>query len=184
MGPVIVRPNLAASLIALLACASAAAAQPAPPAVEVRFAPGLGGLGGVFGDDDPESSATLGLSVGVQVRRGPANRLGLSFEAAFEPTGLGNPHFDETLRTVYALVGPEIGSRLYVRPAGGLAMQFWSGAFAASGMSAAIAAGVAVGYRRGSAPFRAGVEAVARASGSPGAASWFFGVQVPMSWGR
>jgi hypothetical protein len=157
-------------------------AQETARAAEVRFSPGIGAAGGIFGDDSPRSVSGVGASVGIQVRARPARRTGASFELAFEPFGIGNPHFDETLRTIYLLGGAEIGRRWYVRPAGGLGLQLWSGQFAESGLTPALAMSVAVGRRLDGDAVDFGVEAAARTSFSHGALSWTLGLQVPIGW--
>jgi hypothetical protein len=170
-------------IVAYVACGAVPArAQETAPAAAVRFAPGFGAAGGIFGDDDPRSVSGVGASVGLQVRARPDRRTGASLEIAFEPFGIGNPHFDETLRTIYVLAGAEIGRHWYVRPAGGIGFQLWSGLFAESGISTALAMSVAVGRRLERDRVDVGIEAVGRTSFSLGALSWTLGVQVPMSW--
>lgn len=176
------RTILTAAAIALVVSGTLQAQQ-ATGGVDVRIAPGFVRQGGIFGDDDPKSSSRFGVSIGAQVRGQSSRRTGLSLEAVFQPTGLRNPHFDETLRTLYLLVGPEIGRRTYVRPAGGVALQIWSGTMTESGMNLALAFGVAVGHRlHVGSRYQLGPELIARGSFSPGAGSWMMGVQVPVSW--
>jgi hypothetical protein len=169
-----------AAVIAALP-ATAAAQQPESDRVELRFAPGLVQQYGVFGDDDPRGTSAIGPTLGFQLRRHPAHRTGFSFEATLQPTGIDNPHFDETLRSIYVQAGAEIGRRMYVRPSAGVAFQFWSGAFAAD-PSIALAFGVAIGYRRPPGE-RASFwpELVARVSGGPGIGHAMVGVQVPIA---
>jgi len=163
--------------------AAAQTQQPPPTGADVRVAVGIGQQGGVFGDDDPESSLGVGLSLAVQVRGQTARRTGASLEVAFHPIGIRNPHFDETLRTVFLLAGAEIGRTFYVRPAFGIGLQLWSGTRAESGGGFALGAGIAVGRKRvGSA--RTGLEVMARCAGSPGAIGWMIGVQVPIGLRR
>jgi hypothetical protein len=152
--------------------------------VELRFVPGLVRQGGIFGDDDPLSTAATGFTLGFQARRRPARTAGLTLEVTLQPIALKNPHFDERLRSIFAEAGVEIGTRVYVRPAGGVALQMWSGADAAD-PGFAVAMSVAVGYRS-----HAGTrmtwapELVARAAASFGALHWMLGVQVPIGWQR
>lgn len=174
---------LALGLVFLVSSAALAQAAP-PPGAERRFVPGIVRQGGTFGDDHPLSSATTGITLGFQARRHPESRAGLTFEATLQPTAVQNPHFDERLRSIFAEVGFEIGRRIYVRPAGGVALQMWSGADAAD-PGFALVMSVAAGYRR-----HAGTrmtwapEFVARSSASFGAWHWMLGVQVPIGWQR
>jgi hypothetical protein len=147
-----------------------------------RLVPGAGGLGGVFGDDNPRGVSGVGISIGLQVRGRPSQRTGPSFELAFEPIGVGNPHFDETLRTIYLMAGAEIGRRWYVRPAGGFALQLWSGSRAETGLNPALAMSVAVGRHLERGGVTVAIEGVGRTSFSPGALSWTLGMQVPIAW--
>jgi hypothetical protein len=156
-------------------------AQQAPSNADVRIAPGIVRQGGIFGDDDPESTAGYGFVIGAQMRGQMHRRTGFSFEATLQPVGIRNPHFDETLHTIYFLIGPEIGRRTYVRPVGGMALQAWSGSLAESGLNLALAFGLAVGHRKPAQGRDVGVEGIARASCSPGACSFMLGVQVPVS---
>jgi hypothetical protein len=167
-------------MLLALAFAGPASAQEQPRTggAETRFAAGLVWQHGVFGDDDPESQSGLGAIVAVQVRRRTAGRTGASLEFAFQPVGLQNPHFDETLHTFYILAGPEIGRRFYVRPAGGVAIQAWSGSMTESGLNFALAVGVAVGRRVTSSDLGFNPEFVVRCSASPGAASAMIGMQI------
>ena len=167
-----------------LALATAAQAQDrAPGTVDVRFVPGIVGQGGIFGDDSPQTAATTaGLTLGLQVRTANTKRTGFSLDLTFQPVAVQNPHFDESLRSLYVLAGAEIGRRTYVRPAAGVALQMFSGAFAAS-PSLGLALGVGVGHRRPVGDrMDVGVEFSAASSGSPGAAHWMMGVQVPIGW--
>jgi hypothetical protein len=172
----------AGTMLLALAFAGPASAQEQPRSggAEIRFAAGLVWQQGVFGDDDPESHSGLGAILGAQVRRRTARRTGASLEVAFQPVGLPNPHFDETLHTFYVLAGPEIGRRFYVRPVAGVALQAWSGSRAESGLNFALAVGVAVGRRTG----KFAPEFVFRASASPGAASAMIGVQIAIGSGK
>jgi hypothetical protein len=168
-----------AALAALVLAAPALAQDPATTGgAETRFAGGLVWQQGVFGDDDPESRSSMGAIVGLQIRRRSAGAVGASFELAVQPIGLRNPHFDESLHTVYALAGPEIGRRIYVRPTGGVALQMWSGSAAESGLGFALAAGIAVGRRTQTGSRWLNPEFVVRCSASPGAAALMVGVQA------
>lgn len=174
-----------AVLITGMTASAAAAQQPENDRTELRVAPGVFRQGGIFGDDSPRrADGTFGATVGLQVRRHPARRSGFSFEATLQPMGVRNPHFDETLRSVYVQAGLEIGRRFYVRPSGGVAVRFWSGAFAAD-PSIGLALGLAIGYRRPPTE-RVSVwpELVLRSSAEPGAGHWMIGVQVPVAWSR
>ncbi len=179
MGP----SNIAAGTVLLIALAVPARAQETPPVggAEIRFAAGIVWQGGIFGDDDPESGSGPGAILGLQLRRRTTGLVGASLEFALQPIGLPNPHFDETLRTFYVMAGPEIGRRFYVRPAAGIALQMWSGAMAESGLGAALAAGIAVGWRRDMRRRGFSPEFVVRCSAAPGAASTMVGVQVAIS---
>jgi hypothetical protein len=171
------------TLVTLAWPVAASAQEPPAGTTDVRFAPGIVRHGGVFGDDSPEwASPTLALTVGIQVRTRAARRTGFSFEATLDPVGVRNPHFDETLHSLYLLAGAEIGRRTYVRPGAGIAFQMFSGAFAA-GPSAGLAFGVAVGRKQAIGErMHVSPEFVARASASPGAGHWMIGVQVPIGW--
>jgi hypothetical protein len=159
---------------------AAAGQQAAGP--DVRLGLGLVRQGGLFGDDDPESTSGMGLAAGVQIRGQTTRRTGLAFEVVLQPVGIRNPHFDETLHTVSLLVGPEVGRRTYVRSAAGVAIQAWSGARAESGFDLAMAMGLAIG-RRQVIGRRVGLEGVARTSFSHGAFAWMLGIQVPIRVG-
>jgi hypothetical protein len=169
---------LIAGLAAAIALSSSAAAQEPEGGAEARFAVGVVSQRGVFGDDDPKAASTLGGSLSAQVRRRTTGRTGFSFETVWQPVGIPNPHFDETLNTVYFLIGPEIGRRTYVRPVGGVALQAWSGSQTESGLNFALAAGVAVGHRVAARRVWLNPEIVVRCSASPGAASTMLGVQM------
>lgn len=166
------------------------------PAVaqDVRIAPGLVWHGAIFGDDDPKSAGSVRPTVSL-VARGQLRRfVGLSFEALLEPLGVSNPHFDERLRSLHAMVGAEIGGRYTVRPAAGVALQLWSGSRAESGATLAPAIAIAIGHRHPPSGYRANStasaatlvhispELVARMSYSHGAFSWMAGLQVPFTW--
>jgi len=167
-----------AGLAAAFALSSSAAAQEPEGGAEARFAVGVVSQRGVFGDESPKAASKLGVSLSAQVRRRTTRRTGFSFETVWQPVGIPNPHFDETLNTLYFLVGPEIGRRTYVRPVGGVALQAWSGSQAESGLNFALAAGVAVGHRVAARRVWLNPEIVVRCSASPGAASTMLGVQM------
>jgi hypothetical protein len=162
--------------LALAFSTPALAQQPAGGA-ETRFSAGIVWQHGIFGDDDPEATSNTGVVLGMQVRHRTAGRVHASLEIALQPTGLRNPHFDETLRTLYVLAGPEIGRRTYVRPTAGVALQMWSGSLAESGANFALAIGVAVGRRANTRRMWLNPEFIVRCSGSPGAASTMIGIQ-------
>jgi hypothetical protein len=146
----------------------------------VRIAAGVVSQDGVFGDDDPlRSTPRLGATLSIAIRRHPTHLVGLTFETAFEPTPIRNPHFDESVSRLYLLLGPEIGGRVYIRPLAGGALSFWSGAMSTSGFGLAPAFGVAVGYRHTSrGDVRIQPEAVARVAAEVGAVTWSTGAQV------
>jgi hypothetical protein len=115
------RIGAVAVLISLAGPTAANAQDPAPGTVDVRFVPGIVRQGGIFGDDSPETAAaTTGFTLGLQVRTANTRRTGFSLELTFQPIGVRNPHFDESLRSLYVLAGAEIGRRTYVRPAAGV----------------------------------------------------------------
>ncbi|HYN09576.1 MAG TPA: hypothetical protein VES67_19495 [Vicinamibacterales bacterium] len=174
--------SIAGAALLALAVTSPALAQEQQAAggAETRYAAGVVWQGGVFGDDDPESLSRSGVILGLQVRHRTQGRVGASFEIAFQPVGLPNPHFDETLHTFYVLAGPEIGRRTYVRPVGGVALQAWSGSMTESGLNFALAAGIAVGRRMGTSRMWLNPEFVIRCSASPGAGSTMIGLQIAM----
>lgn len=178
-----VRIVAVAVLVSLAAASSAYAQDPGPRTVDVRFVPGLVGQGGVFGDDSPEAAeTTTAFTLGFQVRTANTRRTGFSLELTLQPIGVRNPHFDESLHSLYVLAGAEIGRRTYVRPAAGVALQMFSGTFAA-GPSVGLAFGVGVGHRRPVADrMDVGVEFTAATSASPGVGHWMMGVQVPIGW--
>lgn len=178
-----IRTGAIVALCSLAGPIAAHAQDSAPGTVDIRFVPGIVGQGGIFGDDSPEeASTTAGLTLGLQIRTGNTRRTGLSLELTFQPVALQNPHFDESLRSLYVLAGAEIGRRTYVRPAAGVALQMFSGAFA-EGPSLGLALGVGVGHRRPVGDrMDVGVEFSAAASGSPGVGHWMMGVQVPIGW--
>ncbi len=168
----------------LMSVSSSASAQQAAPGPDIRIAPAVVFQNGLFGDDAPESTNGVGFTIGLQMRGQMHRRTGFSFEAALQPVGIENPHFDETLRTVYFLIGPEVGRRTYVRPVGGVALQTWTGSRAVSSLDLALAFGLAIGHRRTMGSRDVGFEFVAKSSCSIGACSAVLGVQVPISLGR
>ena len=179
-------PRQFALLLLLVVAAAPARAQEKPTVggAETRFAAGVVWQRGIFGDDDPEARSAPGVVVGMQVRHRTTGRVGASLELAFQPIGLPNPHFDESLHTLYLLAGPEVGRSVYFRPVGGVALQIWSGSRAESPFSFALAAGVAVGWSPTSRHGRFRPELVVRCSASPGALSTMIGMQVGMGVGR
>ena len=149
----------------------------------VRIAGGVVSQGGLFGDDGPlRSQPQLGATLSMGIRRHPTHLVGLSFESAFEPMAIKNPHFDESVSRVYLQLGPEIGRRVYVRPMAGGAVSFWSGTMSSSGLSVAPGFSVTTGYRHIS---RGGVriqpEWVIRAAAEVGAVTWSTGAQIAVS---
>ena len=172
-----------AVLISLAGPTAVHAQDSAPRTVDLRLVPGIVGQGGIFGDDSPEGAGvTTGLTLGFQARTANTRRTGFSLELTFQPVGVRNPHFDESLHSLYVLAGAEIGRRTYVRPAAGVALQMFSGTFAA-GPSVGLAFGVGVGHRRPVADrMDIGVEFSAATSASPGVGHWMMGVQVPIGW--
>jgi hypothetical protein len=153
------------------------------PSPDLRLAAGIVRQAGIFGDDAPKSSSGAGFVASFLVRGQMTRRTGASFELTLQPVGIDNPHFDETLRTVFALGGAEIGRTFYVRPAFGIGLQFWSGTSAESSGDIALAAGLSVGRRRVGSN-RTDIEAILRCAGSPGALGWLVGVQVPVGVSR
>jgi hypothetical protein len=163
----------------------AAAQEPAPAGVEWRLTPAVVRQGGVFGDDDPErSGAKLGVTLGGQARFQPQRFAGFVFEATLLPVSIRNPHFDESLQSLQAQIGVELGRRFYVRPSLGAALHLWSGAFA-EGARVGPAAALGIGLRpkpgRGVTVWP---ELVARTSAEIGAAAWAVGVQVAIAKSR
>ncbi len=177
---------IAVLLVVIMTAASADAQETRTGIAELRFSPGVVRQGGVFGDDDPEGAgSTFGVTAGLQVRLSPTRRAGLVFEAVLQPVGVRNPHFDETLRSLYTQVGIEIGRRTYVRPSLGVAFRSWSGASAGEATSLAPAIGLAIG-RRGlpTAGVSVWPELVLLSSFEAGAWHWMIGVQVPIARAR
>jgi len=169
--------------VAALCGSAIAEAQEAARGVAVRFGAGVARQGGIFGDDDPRSRSGTGVTVTAQVRGQTDRRTGLALDLTLQPMGVGNPHFDETLQALYVQVGPEIGRRSYVRLAGGVAIQSWSGSRADAGLGLAPAFGIAIGRRISIRPGRdVAPEAIARWSVTHGAFAWIAGVQVPFGW--
>jgi hypothetical protein len=80
-------------------------------------------------------------------------------------------------------VAPEIGRGFYVRPGGGVALHFWSGSAAETGLRLAPSVGVAVGHHvNAGSRVRLSPEFVARSSMEFGALNWTLAAQVPVSW--
>jgi len=182
-----------AATIAALIVTPAAAQQRPPTGIEVTLAPGLVWHGAIFGDDDPKSAGAARLTVAGLVRAHIHRLAGFTFEGAIEPMGITNPHFDEHLHSLHALAGVEIGRRLTVRPAIGVAVQVWTGRNAESGVGIAPAVGLAIGHRHRPQPgpgsgrwqfAHISPEVIARASMTHGTFSWMAGVQVPFTWRR
>jgi hypothetical protein len=178
-------PSFGAALVVGFVWVSPAFAQERGPGdgVETNYAAGVVWQRGIFGDDDPETRSAPGIILGLQVRDRTAGRTSASIELSFQPIGLANPHFDEALHTLYVLAGAQIGRRLYVRPAGGIALQMWTGSRTESAFSFALAAGFAVGWRDQSRHGRFHPELVVRCSASPGAISTLIGVQIAIGDG-
>jgi hypothetical protein len=171
-------------MFAVLTVAGARPARGQETGPDVRVSVGVVRQDGVFGDDSPRSSdAKIGITAGLQLRGQTHRRTGAALDVVVQPVAIGNPHFDEALRTVSVLAGAEIGRSLYVRPMGGISFQAWSGAEAESGLNLGFASGIAVGKRhvRGS---RANVEGVGYATWSHGALSAIVGVQIPIRVSR
>jgi hypothetical protein len=149
----------------------------------VRIGGGVVSQGGMFGDDDSRrSTPRLGATLSLGIRRHPLHKVGLAFETAFEPTPIRNPHFDEAVSRVYLQLGPEIGGRVYVRPAAGGAVSFWSGTMSNSGVSLAPAFTVSAGYRHTSrGDVRIQPEFVVRTAAEVGAVTWSAGAQIAVS---
>ena len=167
----------------IVAAAPAVAQAPNTGTTDLRLSPGIVAQSGIFGDDDPQSTGpSPAWTIGLQVRARNTHTGGFSFETMLQPVGVRNLHFDETLHSVYALAGVEIGRRFFVRPAGGIALQFFSGT-SAEGSGLALAISTAVGWRQ---PLRNGMhlapEFVIRGSGSPGAAHSMMGAQISIGW--
>jgi hypothetical protein len=167
--------TLIAAAAAGMIAVSPAAAQDRPAGtqgIEARIAAGIVWHGAVFGDDSPKSSKGIRPVVSGIVRTRADKGAGVTLEATLEPFGVQNPHFDERLHNLNLLVGVEIGRTFVVRPALGMAVQFWSGSRAESGISPAISAGLSFGHRRKA-------EVIARAAFAPGVGSLMAGVQLP-----
>ena len=173
------RTGLAALAAGLLTVSPAAAQdRPAgPPGIEARVAAGIVWHGAVFGDDNPKGTRGLRPVISALVRGRADKSTGFTFEAALEPFGIANPHFDERVHTLHLLGGFEMGRRVAVRPSLGMAVQFWTGSSAETPVSLAIAAGLAVGAPRK-------VEFIARGAVAPGVGSLMAGVQMPFPVGR
>ena len=171
-------------MAATLGASVPASAQTNPTGTtDLRLSPGIVGQSGIFGDDDPQSTGwSPAWTIGFQARMRNTHTAGFSFETMLQPVGVRNPHFDETLHSVYALAGVEIGRRFFVRPAGGIALQVFAGSHAV-GPSLGLALSTAVGWRQ---PLRNGMhlapEFVIRGSGSPGAAHSMIGAQISIGW--
>jgi hypothetical protein len=195
-GPLLHRlsPAVAGLLVLVPSLVAPAAAQERPlSSIELRLAPGIVWAGGTFGDDDPESTRGVRPTLSGLARGHSDRWFGASFEAALEPLGARNPHFDEHLRVLYLLAGVELGGIITVRPAIGAGIQLWSGSRATSSIGLARAASIAIGHRHRRAAVRGGgvwtrvhvsPEAIARIAYSHGALSWMAGVQVPVTWRR
>ena len=169
--------TLIATAAAGLIAASPAAAQDRPAGVEGRVSAGIVWHGAVFGDDNPKGRRGVRPVVSALVRGRADKRTGFTFEAALEPFGMRNPHFDERVHTLHLLGGLEIGRDFAVRPSLGMAVQFWTGTSADTPVSMALAAGLAVGAPRK-------VEFVARAAAAPGVGSLMAGVQMAFPTSR
>ena len=125
-----------------------------------------------FGDDDPESNARSGLTIGVQIRGPRPRSMAFVFEATGQLHAVENPHFPERFVPFYAQLGAQIGRGVYVRPSGGVAFQ--------SG-SVAPVFGAAIGRdQRFGSKYLAGAEFIIRVSGSHGLVGWIAGLQVPI----
>lgn len=174
-----------AILTTLLGAFSNAASAQTTTSAAFRAGAGVGADGGVFGDDDPKSERRPGLTLGVQARAGVARRTGFVFETAWQPIGIANPHFDETLTTLYLQAGPEIGRLTYVRPTFGVGLQSWSGSRSCRCLELAPAAGLAVGRQFQITPtVSIRPEFYSRAAMTVGAVGWQMGVQVPVGWSK
>jgi hypothetical protein len=163
-----------------------AQAQPQPASgVEARLTAGVGRQYGVFGDDSPKDSQGVAPSVGghLLARRSP--RFAWVLEGTLHPAGLKNPHFDESVSSLYVQFGPEFGRRVHVRPAVGMAVQSWSGSRSCQCMDLALAGGVAAGTAHlVGAGVRVTPELFARGAMAVGAFTSAVGVQVGVGWTR
>jgi hypothetical protein len=159
----------AACVVVLICLADRAAAQETREAAVTLLVPGLLYQYAIFGDDDPLSVSGAGVTAGVQFR-GPRRRsTAFVFEATLHLNALENPHYSEVIAPFYGLAGVQIGRKLYVRPAGGVAYQ--------SGSVMPVLS-VAVGREWHAGTYVVSPELVVRSTGSFGIYGWMSGVQI------
>ena len=174
-------------VLALAAAFDATTAQAQQTAwrVEGRLVPGVALQRGIFGDDSPRTERATGITVGGHVLARRSGRFAWVFEGALQPNALRNPHFDETVSSLYLQFGPEFGRRVHVRPTAGIALQSWSGSRSCGCFDVAPAAGIAVGVEHAVGPaVRVTPEFFARGSIGYGIFQSSMGVQVGVGWGR
>jgi hypothetical protein len=159
------------------------AQQPGDDRRTIRVAVGVVSQQGTFGDDNPlASNPQAGATLSLVVRRHPAHRFGLAFDAAIEPTAIHNPHFDESVRRAFLQVGAEIGRRIYVRPMIGGSINAWSGSFSEGSLGLAPAVSLAVGYRRAAGGgWLLQPEVISRAAVEIGAVMHSVGIQLAVT---
>jgi hypothetical protein len=180
-----VHPIIPVLALAAAFDATIAQAQQTARRVEGRLVPGVALQRGIFGDDSPRTGQETGITIGGQVVARRSGRFAWVFEGALQPNALRNPHFDETVSSLYLQFGPEFGRRVHVRPTVGIALQSWSGSRACGCFDAAPAAGVAVGVERAvGQAVRMTPEVFARGSIGYGIFQSSMGVQVGVGWGR
>ncbi len=175
----------ALTLIATLGTVEARAQPPVASGVEGRLTIGVASQYGIFGDDSPKDVRSVAPAFGGHVLARRSSRFAWVFEGALHPGGLNNPHFDESVNSLYLQAGPEFGRRVHVRPTIGVALQGWSGSRSCGCLDLALAAGLAGGTTH---TVGAGVhitpELFARGAGSVGALTSAVGVQVGVGWQR
>jgi hypothetical protein len=159
----------AACVIMLISVADRAAAQEMREAAVTLLVPGLVYQYAIFGDDDPLSVSGAGVTVGVQFRGPRRGSKAFVFEATLHLNALENPHYPERIAPFYGQAGMQIGRKIYVRPAGGVAYQ--------SGSVMPVLS-VAAGREWRAGKYLVSPELVVRSTGSFGIYGWMSGVQI------
>jgi hypothetical protein len=166
-------------LIGLMGLSSSAWAQEPGRGTTGRVVVGVASHQGIFGDESPRSTREMALTIGAQAWKKLSGPKAFVFEVIVPMSLLDNPNLDEDVGAAYFQVGTEFGSRLYVRPSGGVTLRFWSGSQAESGIDLAPTVGVSIGHRRNvGSKLQISPEVFARAGFTVGALTSVVGVQM------
>ena len=151
--------------------------------VGLRLVPSVGYASASFGDNSPRSSSGFAFALGGTALFPVSSSTDITIELTWRPTKLDNPYFDESYTSVYLMAGVEFGGSVYFRPALGVDLQHFSGAFAADdGAAPAIALAVGTERRIGAGPWHLAPEGSARLSVTSGLSSFVLLFSVGVGW--